>query len=206
MLLLPFLVSIPRPPGFETSVILTNGHTQKLQGSARLAELLLSPANVFFHVADAFKGLPPGLDNYSDFQKLHLFFRLVIVAQPSEIAEFIYSRLETMKLRDIAAASFLFVDENAINTVGKEKDTQQKTNEDYTIFTKKPNKVIQLELTNSGITGEGLNTYTTAFTEKGIKDLITSSGGKIIHMIKIPSTNDKREKITILGVVFSKNH
>ena len=206
LVLLPYLTSINRPEGAETAIILTNGHTRKLQGAAKLSKLLLSSSAVSFYVANAFRGLPPGLEKYQDFQKLHLFFRLVIVARPNEITQFIESRLKRMNNTDIAVASFLCADEKATAALGNRKNTYQEPGDDFTIFIKKTSKGIQSKLRNDGIPEQNLDIYNTAFTEKGIQDLIRSRGGNIIHMIKIPSSTDDRKDINIIGVVFTRKN
>lgn len=206
MMLLPYLASVSRPEGAETAVILTNGHARKLQGAAKLAALLLSPDAVSFYMANAFEELPPGLEKYQYFQKLHLFFRLVIVARSNEITQFIESRLEKMNSTDIAVASFLCADEKAIHALGSQKNTYQENSKDVTIFVTKTTEKIRSRLKGLGITEENLDVYNTAFTEKGVRDLITSRGGKILHMIKTSSMTDKKKEINILGVVFTKDN
>lgn len=207
MVLLPYLASVRHSQDAETAVILTNGHTKKLQGAAKLTELLLSPDAVSFYVTNAFESLPPGLDKYQDFQKLHLFFRLVIVARPDEITQFVESRLEKMEDADIAVASFLCADEKAINALGDQENTHIEVSEDITIFRKKTTeRVRSILLKNFGITEKNLDVYNTAFSEKWIKEIIAACGGRILHMIKTSSTTDDGKAINIFGVVFIKDN
>ncbi len=60
-------------------------------------------------------------------------------------------------------------------------------------------------LSNSGTTEEHLGVYTTAFTEKGVQNLVVGCGAHILHLAKIPTKTDDVGNIDVIGVIFRKN-
>ncbi len=206
-LMIPFLLE----HGSELKVVLVNGNEKKLKEAAMLTKFLVEDVgdkNVTYLIHDSFASIPAIVSrNFSDHQTFHLFFRLPIVERFSVVADFTEKRLASMKPSDIAIGSFLLWNKISMDTMLSKQSQvkEENSNLGYVTLEQNMTKSAKNILSNSGTSEEDLGVYTTAFTEKGVQDLIAGCGGDILHLAKIPTKTDDGGNIDVIGVIFRKS-
>ena len=202
-LLIPFLVNSDTE---SIRVFLTNGHERKLKLAYRLSESLLpKKGNTFMGYMNAFFDQLPRDVNSDDFQKLFLFFRLVIVEHPDIVKSFVHKRLQDMKVGDIAIASFLIPDDlatEAMKHYGLSPQALSRNGDRLYIKPIPPS--IQKKLLEKGYKGDVSQRTNAAFTESAVQAIIEKGKGKILCAKTIETKTDEDKLIRVSGTIFQK--
>ncbi|NGX62292.1 MAG: hypothetical protein K940chlam9_01789 [Chlamydiae bacterium] len=194
----------------DMQIILTNGQKEKLEVAAKFSTLLLDEKRVSWALANSFDGYPKQIEKHLDYQKLFMFYRLVIVEKFSKIQQFLKDRIAIMGPHDVAMASFLHWDETACRTMNKNYGYDPHIIEDNGTavglqFEKPLSERIFTMLKNKGVPKNDLVVVNTAFKIAQIEKMIPQLGGKIVHISIIPTETDEGATINVIGTIFVKD-